>query len=798
MNGFKQDLRFALRALQRSRLVTVVAVVSLALAIAANVTVFSVINGLFFRPLPYKSPDRLVLIGERYRGQADVFSTASAANLLDWSAESRVFQEMAAFKSGRLSLTRGERTEPVSVAMVSPSFFRVLGRDVLRGRTFTAREGTPGGPRAALLSEAFWESRFGAEESLIGGGLKLDGETYTVVGILPRDFEFLIPGVQIWLPLVLDSAKARREEKDLLVVARLKPTVSTEQAKSEMEALGERLAARYPDGNRDYRVAVVNLREEIPDERNRRTFGLLQGAMFFVLLIACANLANMLMARSRDRLRELAVYSALGASRWRIARQLLFESLLLAALASTLGLTIAVALVRIIATMMASSLPEYYAPTIDLNVIAFTVLLGAASGLLFGVAPALVSRLASYEVLKEAAPGQGARPGRRFLANALVAAEIATSAVLLAGAGMLIQGFRELQNADPGFKMNRLLTVGMTLPAENQETPEQELSTVALLERLANVPGVESASLTNSPPRSPSNPTAPFSIARMEPSHHPRAILLITSPSYLATLQIPLIRGRYFTAADREGALPVAAISQGMAQRYWPDREPVGEYLTIQGVKREIVGVVGDVKQEIALGGDTDKLIVYLPVAQQPARNLTAILRTSVDPHQVARPVREAIAGLNREITVSSLLTMEEHIAQFLVGARVFALLLAGFGSFALLLAAIGTYGVLAYAVAQRTHEIGVRLALGARRGQILRMIAARGLRLAVVGFLIAVPGIIGLSRLIASVLAGLTVVQMSSLLVAGLVLLAAILLACIAPARRASAVDPVTALRSN
>ena len=801
MTTFLQDLKFALRSLKKGWLITALAVVSLALAIAGNATVFSLINGLIYRPLPYEEAERIALIFERERDQQQPSAlAASAANFDDWRQRSRSFAELAAFRGAVLSLG-GEEPEQLTAGEITPGFFELLRTSMARGRGFSQEEGRPGNERVVVLSHQAWQRQLAGERNLVGREITLNGAGYTVVGILPEDFEFLGPGIELWVPLALDPTALSRDQRDLLVTGRLAEGATMASAKAELETIGVELEEAYPEANKGWVVDAYNLRTEFPNTQTRQLFALLQGAVLFVMLIACANIANLLLARSQERQREITLRTILGAGQWRILRQLLTESVVLAFIGGLLGLALASAGIKIVATSLAGALPSYWAPVLDSNVLAFTVSVTVGAGLLFGLAPALRNlRPELAGVIKE-----GGRAGtgkhRRLVSKSLVVAEIALSLMLLGGGSVLIRSFLALQNADPGFEMDRLLTAQLVVPAATYEDDAQVTALAeTLLERLVALPGVTGATLTNSLPQNVFNPTDNFEFDANPPEpgeQQPQAIWLTTPPGYLDTLGIPLHRGRFFSVADRAEAPPVVVINKAMADLYLPGEDPIGQKITIRDTSREIVGVVGDVRQTLIQQASGAGATVYLPFAQAPQRTVNLMLRTGLEENALSEVVRREIVAVDAQLSLGQVQSMRAFVDQFFVGARVFNVVLVGFGILALLLAALGTYGVLAYSVAQRTHEIGVRMAIGAHRTQVVRMITWQGLKLTLVGFVLGVPGTWGITVLIESLLAGGAFeVERATAVGVGAVLLAVSVLACILPAQRAAAVDPMVALR--
>ncbi len=817
-----QDFRFALRTLRKNLSVTVLAVASLALAIAGNTAVYSLINSILYRPIPYHQVERLELIGERnndaVRGQ---LSATSPANYLDFVERRSSFQQMAAYRGAAYSHDRdGKEPEQLDVGEVTPGFFDLLGVDPAWGRTFLPEEGVAGSDRVVLLSHDFWTEHHGgsageegageegAEEAggLSGGWqmgetLKLNGEVYDIVGVVGEDFEWLLaPNTDLWAPLALEGTTAPRQRRNLLAIGRLADGVSSEAAQAEMETLMAQLVEEYPEANRGFSAELLNLRLDIPDSRNKTFFSLVQVALIFVLLIACANIANLLLARSQAREREIAIRGSLGASRRRIIFQLLTESMLTAAIAGVLGVALGYAGMKLIANAFANLLPSFWIPTLDLRVLGYTLAVTLLGGLLFGLAP--VVQTARFDLLTSLKDGtQGATAGgkRRLASNVLVIAEVAMAVAFLAGATMMINTFNTMQTTDPGFDTDNVLIMRLDLPDSRYATGEQQVAGAEqVMERLGALPGVRAVTVSSVSPRTPILAQAPFEVEGRPAADEqalPQASLISASHGYFDTVGIALERGRAFTVADSLDALPVAVINQAMAQRYWSGESPLGERLRVQGKWREIVGVAATVRHDVLLRIDGTS-VVYTPWAQQPTGNFGVALRTEVDPESLSEPVRRELLAFDRNVALTQVQSLDAFVEQFWVGQRIFTVILGGFGALALILAALGTYGVLAYSVAQRTHEIGVRMAVGAGRGTVIRMIVRQGMVLGIIGIVLGIPLVLVQIKAISAIFSGLVPVEPTSVLGAGLVLAVVTLIASAVPARRAASIDPIRALR--
>lgn len=801
MDALWQDIRYAIRALRKAPGVSTLVVLSLALAIAGNTAVFSLINGLLYRPMPYEEPERLAIVSEyQDPSLAGQIGGSAPANFLDWRERQDVFQGMAGYEPTVVNLGPEESAEPLTVARVTPNLFDILGVEPTLGRAFLREEGEPGAGRVVLLHHSFWQNRFGGDRGVLGESLILDGEAHTVVGVLPEGFEFFDPDVKLWQPLAVDRAEASRDRRTLLVLARLAPGVTTEEAGAAMATLGENLAEEYPEANRGYQTQVLNLRENVPSSQDRQLLALLQGALVAVLLIACANVANLLLARTQGRVTELAVRSSLGAGRWRIARQLAVEALVAAGLGGLLGLGGGALVTGVIADAMAARLPRYWLPTIDVRVLAFTAGATVVAGLLVGLLPALQTvRLKVQSALKEGGRSASLGGRRRWMTKTLVVAEIALSLVLLGGGSVLIESFLDIQRRDPGFETANLATVRVTLPEERYDSPARRATAFAdVVDRLAVLPGVEAAAAASIRPRTPFLPNEPFSLDGAPPADGraaPSAGVVAASPELFETLGVDLIRGRGFRSTDGPDAARVALVNRTFVARHWPDADPVGRQIVVRNEPRRVVGVVGDVIHGVFSEGSAQPA-VYLPLAQEGPPAGAVTLRASGEAAALANPVREALSAYDPGLVASQVQTLDEYTEQFFTGMRIMTSILGGFGALALLLAALGTYGVLAYSVAQRTHEIGVRLALGARGAEVRRMVTRQGLLLAGLGILIGVPGVVLVTRAIGSTMQNLADVEPLTVLGVALVLAVTTLLASWMPARRAAAVDPLVALR--
>ena len=802
MDNLLQSLRFAFRALVKNRLLSFLAVVSLALAIAGNATVFSLVSAMLLRPLPYENPETLLLLWQTDLDNAAFDLTpASPANYADWKRETRSFEQMAAMRPQPLSLTGGDRPEPVASAAVSSDFFPILNATARLGRTFTRAE-VESETRVVVLTHQFWVNRFGADADLVGSTIEFGGEAHEVVGVLPEEFEFLDPRIQAWVPLYLSGVELSRSQRELIVVARLSPEASLDEAKKELNVLALRLEREYPEGNRGFGAKVLTMREQVEYGGNKQLLMLLQGGLIFVLLIASVNLANLLLARGQDRQAEIALRAALGATRARIVSQLFIESLLLTGLGGVLGIALAFVGVRVLTAAFAGQMSRAFAPAMDASVLLFTLAITALAGLAFGLAPALqASRANVVGALREGSRSVTIAGRRRLLSKALVVAEVALALVMLSGAGLIIKSFQDMQENDPGFAIENLLTFQLTLPASRYDDDARVSDFYRRLSaELTSVLGVRGAAVTNHQPSTMFPAKTPYALEGEDISleeMQKTASFIIVSSTYFETLGVPTLVGRTFTDGDREHRALVVLVNEALARRVWPDQSPVGERLMVQGASREVIGLVGNIVEDVFLAQtEGAEPIIYLPQAQSAQRSAFVLVRTATEPHTLAGPVRDAVSALDRKLSVTKIETMEEVVEQFFIGGRVISVLLVAFGGLALALAAIGIYGVIAFSVSRRTHEIGVRMAMGARRVDVLQLVLKEGVLLAAIGFAIGIPGVFLVARSIQAIFTGFASVSTGNAVIVGVVLFATAVLASYIPARRAASIAPVTALR--
>ena len=804
MSQWIADLRFAIRSLRSRPLLTGLAAASLALAIAGNGAQFSFMNALLLRPMPYPDPDSVVVLWQTDPANPaiDLIPVASA-NYDDWRRTAESFEVLAAQRIRPMSITGGDLPEPVSGAEVTAEFFPLLGARLHLGRVFRPEE-AEAGLRLAVLSHFHWQNRWGGDPALVGGQIELEGEPHQVVGVLEEGFEFLQAGVAVWTPMELSPALLSRERRDLMVVGRLQAGLTSADAQREMEVLNDRLAGAYPDTNRGFGVRVLTLAELLTYGPRETFFYLLQGTIFFILMIACANLANLLLARALDRRGEIAVRAAVGATPTRVLRQLLLESALLAAGSGLAGFLIAWGLVFLLRQGMSGTdlVPRHFLPVVDESVVGFTLLVTVIAALTFGLAPSLqASRAALSGGLSEQGRGGELGRHRRFVAKGLVVGQLALALVLLGGAGSLMRAFQSVANTDPGFDPEGLLVFTVNLP-ERRYLDEDAQADVAerLEEAIRALPGVTSVGFTNHVPYTYFSPKLPWSLpgkAVSEDQPARTATVVAASPAYFETLRSPLLQGRAFETGDRPGAPAVLLVSSGFAAAAWPGEDALGRQLEVAGEIRQVVGITGGIKQDAfldaTLGGER---VVYLPYTQNTSPVFVGLARSTVNPGSLREDVRRAIAGVDRGIATSNVRPLPEMLAEFRVGLDAISVLLVGFGLLALGLAGSGIYGVTRYSVSRRTREFGVRAAFGASPRLLLRLVMREAATLAGLGFLIGAPFMVLMVVFVRNLLTGFALPAPAAALGVAVLLFGVSLLASWLPARHAARVPPSQALR--
>ncbi len=812
INELLQDVRYGLRQLRRSPGFTIVAVLTLALGIGANTAIFSVVNGVLLNPLPYPQPERLAALFSRK--PQFTYGSISYPNFLDWVRENRSFSAMAAYRPDSLTLTGMGEPERVPVEMISAGFFPLLGVKPVIGRTFNSQEDQVGGAPVALIGEGFWKRKFGQSPDILGKAITLGSTVYTIIGVIPSTFNYsggnfdpsdvYVPIGQWNQPLFRD----RRVGMGMNAVGQLKPGVTFEQARADMDTLGRRLAEAYPDANKNTGVTLVPLKQAVVGGIQPYLLVLL-AAVGFVLLIACVNVANLMLARSTGRAREFAVRMALGASRRRVIRQLLTESVLLAMAGGGLGLLIATWGLQAALKILPEALPRVQEVHLDTRVLLFTVAASLLTGVLFGLAPALKTSGVNIQAkLKEG--GRGSSAGRHRTQRTFVVVEMALAVILLAGAGLMIRSLARLWSVDPGFDPHHLLVFRASFPPEN--SPDAIRATWREIhDKLAVLPGVEAVSLSMAGRPFQGDSEAPFWLeGQPKPdsqSQMNRALYYLVQPDYLKAMKIPLLRGRFLTPADNEHAPLVTVVDDQFARLVFPGENPIGKRINFDVLNAtvEIVGVVAHVKQ---WGLDEThappvRAECYMAASQIPDRfvpliapNLAVVMRTAGSPGAQAGAIRRAIGQINGQAAVYAIVTMESIISDKLSSERFSMILMAIFAGLALIMASVGIYGVTSYVTSQRTHEIGMRMALGAKRNDVVRLVLGQGLKLGVAGVVIGIIGALALTRFLASLLYGVRPTDPLTFAAVSLILIAVGMLACYIPACRAARIDPNVALR--
>ena len=794
-----QDLRYALRMLTRTPGFTVVAILTLALGIGANTAIFTVVNSLLLRPLPYSDPNRLVMVWQDLRargGPADEW--ASPGNVADWRAADHLFEGLAAISGYRPTLTGVAEPEPISGEVVSHEYFSLLGITPALGRDFRAEDDVPNAAPVVLIGDALWKRRFGGDPQVVGRIVTLSGAPHEIVGVLPPGARPIVNAdAQIWRPIRLDLASPARGSVFLRVVARLHPDLTLEQAQQAATTLASRLETQYPDSNAQVGFRLQPLHDRVVGEIRPGLLALL-GAVAFVLLIACANIANLLLARGSGRGRELAVRVALGAGRLRVIRQLLTESLLLAAIGGLAGMLLGIWAVDALIAIAPEDAPRLGEIGLDPRVFAFAAALTLVTGVLFGLVPAIqASRGGVTESLKDASRGSSAAAGRT-MRRALIVVEVALALMLLTGGGLLLQTFVRLQQADLGFDPRNVLVGGISLPRSAYETIEQErVFFTQVLERASTLPGVERAALASVLPFRGDSDMG-FEIEGRAPATGPTERTVTwyreVSAGYFDTMGIRIARGQAF--ADRDPN-PSVVVNETFARRFFPSREALGHRVRWldEGPWYTIIGVAGDMRGQGARA-DT-RAEMYIPYWQYMERGMGILLKASGDASRLATPLRQIVSALDPNVPVSGVQLLSDMVRTSIAQPRFFAILAAAFAGLALALAAVGIYGVMAYVVAQRTTEIGVRMALGATPAEVFRLVLSDGLKVTAIGVVIGIGGSVLVARWLSALLFGVTPGDLATLAATASLLLLVAAAACYLPARRATRVDPMVALRA-
>jgi putative ABC transport system permease protein len=797
-------MKFALRQLLKNPGFTAVAVLTLALGIGANTAIFSVFDAVLLKPLPYPEPERLVTLTERH--QKDYTRGTSYPNFLDWREQNTACEELAAIQPVSFNLAGDGEPERVLAQRVTAGFFPVLGVKPLLGRWFTPQEDTSNAERVVVIGHGLWQRRFSGRTDILGQRMILNEQGYTIVGVMPAAFRSLTGNLyqpadrvrEVWTPLATDTTRSPRGATFLRVIGRLKAGVTVEAASGDLNAIAGRLADQFPNVNAGFGLRVRGMHRDL-GEQVWPVVWILMGAVALLLIIACANVANLFLVRSAARASEMSIRAALGASRAHIVRQLLTESALVAVSGGVLGIVFAWCGVALLRRFLPHGQIPLHAADVNLTVLGFTLVISLAAGVLFGLAPALHSAKGSLnDALKGAGKGM-VGPTRGRLRHGFVVAEIALALMLLAGAGLVIKSLGQLLEVNPGFRAEHVLTMRVALPgAKYGEQAKSRAFFEQLLDRVKALPGVESVGGVSDLPMSGNISTSAFLI---DGKPAPVGEMIYTdvqtaTVDYFSTLSIPLLKGRLFNEADQSGAVAVAVINQQMASRFWPGEDPIGRTIRIGGQRYEIVGIVGDVRH-FGLNANV-RPETYLPHTQQTARTMTLAVRARSDGSALARDVRSQVAQLDANVPLADVRTLKAAVAGTTSDFRVIVFLLGAFACAALVLAALGLYGVISYSVAQRTREIGIRMALGAQATDVRRMVVKQGLWLAMLGLAVGLLASLASGRVLTSLLYEVKPTDPLTLLIVSATLLAIALLACLIPARRAARVDPMEALRDS
>jgi putative ABC transport system permease protein len=813
METLVQDLRYSLRVLLKSPGFAAVAVIVLALGIGANTAIFSVVNAVLLRPLPYQDPGKLVQVWHVPPPKSFPGITrfaVSAANYLDWRDQNHVFEQLAIYSYATLNLSGRGQPESLTSGVVSSNFFSVLQVRPLLGRAFDPGEDQPGRANTVVLSHAFWREHFGSDPRIVGQNITLNQQSYTVAGVMPARFE-MPPSAQVWTPMALtDKEKAVRGEHHFGVIGRLKPDANLNQAQAEMNTISSRLEQQYPTDDKGWGAVVVPLREQLVGDV-RPALLVLLGAVAFVLLIACANVANLMLAKTLGRRKEIAIRSALGASRLRVLQQVLSESVVIALIGGILGLIIAHFGVQLISAFLANQLNQSPDVTLDIWVLGFTLAVSILTGVLAGLAPALrLTKTDLNEALKQGLGRTDSDSGGTRTRSVLVISEVALSLILLIGAGLMIRSLWLLRSIDPGLDPNNVLTMRVGVPSTRFPSPLQQSNFFnEALRRIRALPGVESAGVIDALPINGGGSIQPIAIEgrpAQQMADQPEVGVRIISPAYFQALRIPLLRGRNFNDSDAAGAPLTILISESMAKRFWPNENPIGKHLTMTFLPdgpREIVGIVGDVKDE-GLTVVDPVATLYTPMAQLSTPLLGGwssfpmwlVVRTNSTPSSLTSAVTSAVHQVDSELPLLQIRTMQEVVGESLSQQRFNMLLLAVFAGLALMLAAIGIYSVLSYSVKRRVREIGIRMALGAQVRDVLRLIVVEGMRPTLIGVAIGLAGALALGRVLANLIYGIKPTDPITFGAVSALLAGVGLFASVIPAYRATRVEPMKTLR--
>jgi len=810
MQSILQDLRYSIRMLLKHPAYTVIAVITLALGIGANAAIFSVVNNVLLRSLPYDNPEQIVTLWENNIKENIPRDDVSPANFLDWRERQQSFSDLAFANPDSVDYTGAGEPEVIPAAVVSKGFFEVFRARPVLGRIFLHEEYDPGKNQVVILSHGAWQRRFGGDKSIIGRSLTLDSQPMTVVGVMPPDFRLYLfdREEEVWAPRVPSEAmKQQRKATYLKVVGRLKPDVSLSQAQAELNNIAAQLAKEYPNTNEGIGISAVTLPEHLKGKW-RQPLLILFAAVAFVMLIACANVANLTLARGAERERELAIRSAIGADRWRIIRQLLTESLVIGILGCAAGLLLAVWLVDLIVAFNPGDIPRIEQVGLNRMTLIFVSVVSVLTTLLFGLAPALqLSKPDPQSTLKDTATSTTAHPTRHRLRSTLVVAQVALSVVLLTGAGLLLRSFVVLLNTDPGFAADKVVAIQAFIWARHRKPEARETYVRETLEKIEGIPGVEAAGVTTAMPLLESSQTSsiPFAVdgAPAEATgQEPVAQFTIASANYFAAIGARLLGGRVFNQFDTPGGLRVAVVNETMAKRNWPGQNPVGRKFTLKrtgrdahdGTTLEVVGVITDQRQEGL--EKSPRAEFFIPHAQSPSGSTIFVVRTKGDPNALLQTLKGRIWESDKTQPFYAVTTMDQLVHDSLKARRFNLSLLGALATLALALASIGIYGVMSFTTAQRTHEIGVRMALGAQTSDIMRLVVGNGMALVVAGLVVGLVASFGLTRFLSSLLFHISPTDPLTVAVISVLLGGVALFACYLPARRATRIDPLSALR--
>ncbi len=804
MGSLFSDLRYALRGIIKRPGFTAIAVVTLALGIGANTAIFSTVNALLINPLPFPDQGRVVAIWDKDPGRGLDHNEVAMANYLDWRAQNRSFEHLALERWWSTNLTAGDTPERVQGFLVTANFFDVLGVKPVKGRNFAEEENQPGKDTVAIITDSLWQRRFGSDPNIVNKTISTNGIVRTVIGVLPEEFNYP-KGAEVYAPIALTPALIKnRQNHAFYVIGRLKPGVSLRNAQADMDTLTARLASQYPETNVGLGATVYPIVADTVRQYSTALW-VMMGAVGFVLLIACANVANLMLARATGRQKEIALRAALGASRWRIVRQLLVESLIIALIGGTLGILVGFWGIDLLKASNPGEAAQY-APGwkhlgINLPVLLFTLGISILSGLIFGLAPAWqASKPDLNDALKEG--GRHSSSGSRRLRSLLVISEVALSLVLLIGAGLLFRSFLAMLKTNPGFNPDGVLTMNLNLPvAKYKDESARANFFTDLVQRVKTLPGVQSAAVVNYLPLGGANSSDAF-LVEGQPEPRPGQENIgryrVCTPDYFQTMGISILKGRPFTDQDRAGSKPVIIVNETLARKYWPNGEAVGKRMRFYGPLdkapwMEVVGIAQDVKHELNLPLTPD---YYTPHAQDAWNAMVLVARTTVEPGSMTGPIRQQVLAIDKDQPVYGVYTMNEVRAISVTLYTFSFVTIAIFATVALLLASIGIYGVMAFAVTQRTQEIGIRMALGARALDVLKLVVTNGMWLALIGVVAGLAGAFGITRLMGSLLFDVSPTDLMTFTLVTAFLLLVALIACYIPARRATKVDPLVALR--